>query len=297
MKCPDFEAFGTSDYTFAHISAEHGQVAVSGRSPSAVRWLADHAFSNIGSQDAARSIGEINALARMAAGIVRAQARFVSDNSFTCESDTDKTEVFFIPPHELRDKFLLHLEKQGTPFRPSTPAELDGVRRPAGEILYKGLVTVFASAAEAHSALDEILDPVMLPFDFNELFFSLALGQLDVCAGHCADDNWNNDAMAWYAEAAASCALARGNLNWGIAYNNSDELAATRAARGRWSRLDSVKELAFKRRAEFPNLSRSAAIDRILDELLNACREAGEPLTGGNPKETVTRWFREAGIR
>lgn len=297
MTHADFEALGAPNYTFEHICAEHGRIVVGGHWPSAVGWLADHAFSNIGSRDTARSIGEVNALARLAAGIIRAQSRYVADNSFTRDSSVFDGSVLFIPPHNLRDQFFRKLEAEGTRLRPSTAEELDRVRPPAAEILFKGLAQTFKNAAEAHSALDGILGPVMLPFDFNELFFSLALGQLDVCAGNCAGDDWNNEAMAWYAEAAASCALARGNLNWGVAYDNSNELAATRAARGRWSRLDPVKELAFKRRAEFPNLSRSAAIDRILNEILHACREAGEPLTGGNPKETVTRWFREAGIK
>jgi len=69
------------------------------------------------------------------------------------------------------------------------------------------------------------------------------------------------------------------------------------AARHRWSRLDETKKFAFARRQEMPELSRSAAIDRMLPEILQMARSAGEPLTGANPKETVTRWFRDAGIR
>lgn len=297
MEHSEFEALGRSDYTFEHLNAEHGTVVVSGHWPSAVGWLADHAFSNIGTKDAARSMGEVNALARLASGIIRAQARYSAENSFTRIKDDDNTEVLVIPPLDLREKLLRHLEAQGLPVRPSTPDELARVRRPAGEILYKGLTTVFKDAEEAHAALDPILDPVMLPFTFDELFFSLALGQLDVCVGYCTEDEWTVGAMSWYAEAAASCAIARGNLNWGLGHDNWNELAASRAARGRWSRLNPVKELAFKLRAELPNLSRSAAIDRFLPEILDACRNAGEPLTGGDPKATVTKWFRDAGIK
>lgn len=72
---------------------------------------------------------------------------------------------------------------------------------------------------------------------------------------------------------------------------------ATERADARWGRLDKAKALAFMRRREFPKLSRSAAIDRFLPELLDACREAGAPLTGGDPKATVTKWFRDAGIK
>lgn len=297
MEHPDFEAFGSRNYIFEHLSEAHGLVIVGGQWPNAVGWLADHAFNNIGPKDTARSIGEINALAQLAAGIIRAQARFIAGNSFTRISDSGGVSILVIPPHEHRDEFLRRMGAQGIPVRPSTQADLDRVRRPAAETLYKGLASVFKDANEAHAALDGLLDPRMLPFDFNELFFSLALGQLDVCVCHCTDDKWNNDAMGWYAEAAASCALARGNLNWGVAYDNSNELAATRAARSRWSRLDPVKELAFKRRQEYPQLSRSAAIDKFLTEVLDACREAGEPLTGGDPKATITKWFRDAGIK
>lgn len=75
------------------------------------------------------------------------------------------------------------------------------------------------------------------------------------------------------------------------------KVAAKRSASSRWSRLDDTKELAFKRRKEYEGLSRSAAIDKFLPEVIKASRIAGEPLTGGDPKRTVTDWFRKAGIK
>lgn len=72
---------------------------------------------------------------------------------------------------------------------------------------------------------------------------------------------------------------------------------AARVAGARWIRLTPVKELAFQRRRELSHLSRAAAIKRMLPEILAASREAKEPLTGGDPTATVTRWFREAGIK
>lgn len=75
------------------------------------------------------------------------------------------------------------------------------------------------------------------------------------------------------------------------------KMGARRSATSRWSRLDGAKELAFMRRKELATLSRSAAIDKFLPEVVEACRAAGEPLTGGDPKRTVTEWFRKAGIK
>lgn len=69
------------------------------------------------------------------------------------------------------------------------------------------------------------------------------------------------------------------------------------AARGRWSRLDGAKALAFERRKEFHTLSRSRAIDKMLPEILESCRKAGVPLTGSDPKRTVTNWLRAKGIK
>lgn len=68
------------------------------------------------------------------------------------------------------------------------------------------------------------------------------------------------------------------------------------AADARWSKLDSAKKLAFAKREEMPGVSRAEAIRRMLPEVLEAARKAGAPLTGQDPKETITRWFREAGI-
>ncbi|UJJ58241.1 hypothetical protein [Rhodanobacter denitrificans] len=73
----------------------------------------------------------------------------------------------------------------------------------------------------------------------------------------------------------------------------------TLASIARWSRLDPVKELAFQRRREMPapKFSRAEAIRRMEAEIVAAAREAGEPLTGADPKTTITDWFRKAGIK
>jgi len=73
--------------------------------------------------------------------------------------------------------------------------------------------------------------------------------------------------------------------------------AAKHATSARWARLEKARQLAFKRRAEYAHLKRSPAIDNFLPEILEACRAAGEPLSGGDPKATVERWFRKAGIK
>jgi hypothetical protein len=75
------------------------------------------------------------------------------------------------------------------------------------------------------------------------------------------------------------------------------------AGKTRWARLDPVKELAFKRHREAreinPQLSRAASIRKMLPEVLEASRLAGEPLSGDETAvmETVTRWFRKAEIK
>lgn len=72
-----------------------------------------------------------------------------------------------------------------------------------------------------------------------------------------------------------------------------------RAGKVRWDRLLPVKELAFRLRAERPRVSRNAAIKGMLTQIREAARNAGEPLTGDDDAvlETVTRWFRKAGIK
>ena len=68
-------------------------------------------------------------------------------------------------------------------------------------------------------------------------------------------------------------------------------------AEARWSRLDPVKQLAFKRRAEMPHLSRAAAIEQMKAEIVKAAKDAGEPLSGGNPARTIADWCRKANIK
>ena len=69
-----------------------------------------------------------------------------------------------------------------------------------------------------------------------------------------------------------------------------------KAARGRWDRLEPVKELAFRRRAELSHLNRTAAVAEMEKEILAAAREAREPLSGTNPSRTILKWLKEAGI-
>lgn len=71
------------------------------------------------------------------------------------------------------------------------------------------------------------------------------------------------------------------------------------SALARWSRLDPVKEWAFEQRAETASASRAAFIKSILPEVRRRAKEAGTPLTGSEEavERTVTRWFREAGIK
>lgn len=92
-------------------------------------------------------------------------------------------------------------------------------------------------------------------------------------------------------------ALQELNAQLTSALKSAPRRAAKRATRARWSRLEPVKKLAFERRKQFAHLKRSPAIDKFLPEILEACRAAGEPLSGGNPKETVERWFRKAAIK
>ncbi len=85
-----------------------------------------------------------------------------------------------------------------------------------------------------------------------------------------------------------------------------DAVEAVQTERGkkpaavRWARLDSVKEWAFQQRKDDPPpRSRAAVIARILPEVRERARAEGEPLTGDDPAvtRTVTKWFREAGIK
>lgn len=71
-------------------------------------------------------------------------------------------------------------------------------------------------------------------------------------------------------------------------------------AEARWARLDPVKEWAFQqRRDDPPPRSRAAVIKRILPEVKERARAAGEPLTGDDPAvtRTISGWFRDAGIK
>lgn len=75
--------------------------------------------------------------------------------------------------------------------------------------------------------------------------------------------------------------------------------ANTDAAKSRWSRLESVKEWAFEKRATNPEGTRAALIKRIRAEVRERAKIAGEPLTGDDEAvfRTITGWFRKAGIK
>lgn len=70
-------------------------------------------------------------------------------------------------------------------------------------------------------------------------------------------------------------------------------------ANARWSRLDPVKDWAFEQRRANPDGDRAPLIRRILPQVKDRAREAGEPLTGDDVAvtRTVTDWFRKAGIK
>lgn len=77
-------------------------------------------------------------------------------------------------------------------------------------------------------------------------------------------------------------------------------LRARDSAQARWSKLDPVKAWAFEQRAnEGSNTSRAAFIRSILPEVRELAKEAGTPLTGSKDavERTVTRWFRDAGVK
>jgi hypothetical protein len=71
------------------------------------------------------------------------------------------------------------------------------------------------------------------------------------------------------------------------------------ATNKRWSRLEPARQLAFRLRAEQPELSRAKAIERMVDEVKAEAKKAGEPLSGSREtvEATITRWFRKAGIK
>lgn len=285
------------DFTFKVLSVNAGSMVIPENCPQSVSWLVWHSFSNVGTSEQARSLEEISCLANWASGLALNQAMFMRENAFSCVEPDGGIHVYVIPPHEQRDRFLDGMRASGTIVRPATDEEFNHHPTPLAEMLYKCLIQTFKSAAEAHLAIDPYIDKSMMPFELRELFFCLALRELDLCLQNCLDGNVAGVAFDHYAQAAAASAMGGGSFNWGVAFDNSSEMAARRASKSRWSRLDSVKEFAFKRRAELSSLSRSAAIDRILPDILTRCREAGEPLSGAVPKDTVTRWFREAGIK
>jgi len=219
------------------------------------------------------------------------------ENAFSCVEPDGEINVYVIPPHEQRERLLDGMRVSGRILRPATDAEFNHHPKPLGEMLYKSLTQTFKSDAEAHLAIDPHIDQSMMPFELRELFFCLALRELDLCLQSCLNGNVEGIAFDHYAEAAAASAIGGGAFNWGVAFDNSSEMAAKRASKSRWSRLDPVKEFAFNRRKELSSLSRSAAIDQMLPDILKRCRDVGEPLSGAVPKDTVTRWFREAGIK
>ncbi len=70
-------------------------------------------------------------------------------------------------------------------------------------------------------------------------------------------------------------------------------------ANARWARLDAVKDWAFQQRRDDQAKSRAAVIKRILPEIKERAKSAGETLSGADDAviRTVTRWFRDAGIK
>lgn len=270
---------------------------VPSKAPNGVLWLARHAFFNIGTKETARSLWMIEHLVNWARGLANSQMRFTRENTFTVIRSDGGTHLLTINPNEMRDKYLQEMRADGAEVHLSTDAEFAHSIIPLSEHLHKALTLTFKNAEEAHQAIDPHIDESILPFEFNELFFSLALWHIDVCLQKLENGEWTAGAAESFAEASSACAIGVGDISWGVVYDNAIEMATSRAGRSRWSRLDRAKELAFKRRKEFASLSRSAAIDKFLPEVVEACRVDGEPLTGGDPKRTVTDWFRKAGIK
>lgn len=78
------------------------------------------------------------------------------------------------------------------------------------------------------------------------------------------------------------------------------EEQSRRNANLRWSRLDGVKDWAFKERGDNPKGSRASFLTDTRMATIKAMAEAkGVKLSGSDEavKATVTRWFREAGIK
>jgi hypothetical protein len=81
----------------------------------------------------------------------------------------------------------------------------------------------------------------------------------------------------------------------------ADALAqqGTTTAKARWSRLDDVKAWAFEERRADPRASRAAVVRKIAPQVRLMAKDADEPLSGDDHAviETITRWFRKAGIK
>ena len=286
-----------TDVRFENITLHDAYCQCTHAMPKAVKWLLLHAFANVGDDATARNQHQIEILASWAYSFAKNELNFQRENAFTCTLPDDSAHVMVISPAPNRDEYIEGMRKLGWTVVPATTDDFSVGYYPSAEMLYKSLTGLFKNDEEAHRELDQHIDAAVRPFKFSELFFCLALAEIDHCVGACRDGEWTNDAINFFAEASAACVIGRGKLNWGVMYENSAELSAIHAADKRWSRLDPVKQLAFKRRKQFAHLKRSPAIDKFLPEILEACRAAGEPLSGGDPKATVERWFRKAGIK
>lgn len=102
--------------------------------------------------------------------------------------------------------------------------------------------------------------------------------------------------------ARATALMAGVELGQAAAAEQSAERDRSRGsslARERWSKLDTVRDLAIRRRQEMPELSRAEAIRRMQSEIIAAAREAQQPLTGSSESvfTTIEGWLRRAGVR
>lgn len=100
-------------------------------------------------------------------------------------------------------------------------------------------------------------------------------------------------ALEMVALAGTTAFMALDLVAWEADGDRGVELANTR-----WKRLDPVKEWAFQQRRESPQGDRAPVIRRILGEVKERAKAAGEPLSGDESAviSTVTSWFRKAKI-
>lgn len=221
----------------------------------------------------------------------------VARQKLSAYSDEEVREIMLLADHAL----VVMLSKDLLVDGGGRPHTLDRLRRQSAiqclPVACMGLSEAKESMRTNASKLDDARIGWLSTVSPAHVCLAIALGHA-VTAIHRLDTSGFFQVGVWHAMVAAEA--------MGVAYLQMNEInyqdyvrsqGGRKSSNARWSPLISVKALAFRRRQELSHLSRSAAIDQMLAEILAAARDAGRPFTGGNPKRTIEKWFRDADIK